>query len=302
MIVPAFYSVPHVAKVLSLSFVLFAAWYSDTVLSLGHRAQLALAGIASLFGSVNAAIPFLLDLARVPADTFQLFVATGVLNSRFGTLAAAMHMVVLALAGTCALTGRLRFSVARILRYCLVTAGATAATLVAVGTLLRATGVGTYDKDQVALSMRPLRPPKVEAVVLPELPKGPPAPSRGGASLAETVAERGRLRVGYIEGAMPYSFANRRGELVGFDVEMADVLASEMGVGLEFVPVTRIRLAEILDGGLCDVVMSGVALTTGRGSRIAFSASYIDETLAFLVPDYRRADFSSAEWIRATRG
>ena len=95
------------------------------------RAQLALAGIVSLFGSLNAAIPFLLDLVHVPADTFQLFLATGVLNSRFGTLAAAMHMVVLALAGTYALTGQLRFSFARILRYVLVTAGATAATLAA---------------------------------------------------------------------------------------------------------------------------------------------------------------------------
>jgi Na+/H+-dicarboxylate symporter len=114
VIVPAFYSFPHVAKLLSLSFVLFAAWYSDTELALPARAQLALAGIVSLFGSMNAAIPFLLDLVRVPSGTFQLFLATGVLNSRFGTLAAAMHMVVLALAGTYALTGQLRFSSARI--------------------------------------------------------------------------------------------------------------------------------------------------------------------------------------------
>ena len=142
VIVPAFYSFPHVAKLLSLSFVLFAAWYSDTELALLARAQLALAGIVSLFGSMNAAIPFLLDLVRVPSATFQLFLATGVLNSRFGTLAAAMHMVVLALAGTYALTGQLRFSAARILRYLLVSAAATAATLAAVALVLRATGVG----------------------------------------------------------------------------------------------------------------------------------------------------------------
>ena len=65
--------------------------------------RLAAAGVVSLFGSINVAMPFLLDFARVPADTFQLFLATGVLNSRFGTLAAAMHMVVLALVGTYAL-------------------------------------------------------------------------------------------------------------------------------------------------------------------------------------------------------
>src|SRR4029077_6862916 len=103
----------------------FAAWYSDTVVSQSTGVQIALAGIVSLFGSINTAMPFLLDLARVPSDTFQLFLATGIINSRFGTLAAAIHMGVLALAGTYAFTGKLLFSPSRILRYCLITVVAT---------------------------------------------------------------------------------------------------------------------------------------------------------------------------------
>jgi ABC-type amino acid transport substrate-binding protein len=301
VIVPAFYSFPHVAKLLSLSFVLFAAWYSDTELALPARAQLALAGIVSLFGSMNAAIPFLLDLVRVPSATFQLFIATGVLNSRFGTLAAAMHMVVLALAGTYALTGQLRFSSARILRYLLISAAATAATLAAVILVLRATGVGTYDQDQVALGMQFLNPPSQTAVVLRELPSEPPTLAAGKGVL-QAVQERGVLRVGYIDGSMPYSFVNGRGELVGLDVEMAHVLAAELGVALEFAPVPRDRLAAVLEAGLCDVIMGGVFLTTQRGAHMVYSANYIDETLAFVVPDHRRADFSSAEWIRSTTG
>src|SRR6185436_15493783 len=197
VIIPAFYSFPHVAKLLSLSFVLFAAWYSETALTVAGRVQLALAGLVSLFGSLNAAIPFLLDLVHVPADTFQLFLATGVLNSRFGTLAAAMHMVVLALAGTYALTGQLRFSPARILRYGVVTTAAVAATLAATGLLLRIGGLGTYDNDQVAMGMQFLRPPSRVAVILPELPAEPPSLPREGASVLEAVQERGVLRVGY---------------------------------------------------------------------------------------------------------
>jgi Na+/H+-dicarboxylate symporter len=302
VIVPAFYSFPHVAKLLSLSFVLFAAWYSDTQLALLARAQLALAGIVSLFGSVNAAIPFLLDLVRVPPATFQLFLATGVLNSRFGTLAAAMHMVVLALAGTCALTGQLRLSSARILRYALVTAGATAATLAAAALLVRVMGVGSYDKDQVALSMQFLHPPSQKAVVLGQLGTEPRAPARKGVSVLEAARERGVLRVGYIDGSMPYSFVNGRGEVVGFDVEMAHVLAAELGVSLELAPVPRDRLDAALDAGQCDVIMGGVFLTTRRGTQMVYSSNYLDETLAFIVPDHRRADFSSAEWVRATPG
>ena len=42
---------------------------------------------------------FLLDRFRIPADTFQLFLATGVINSRFGTLLAAVHTLAVALLG-----------------------------------------------------------------------------------------------------------------------------------------------------------------------------------------------------------
>jgi len=300
VIVPAFYNFPHAAKLLSLSFVLFAAWYSQTVLSLTDYWVLVLAGIFSLFGSINVALPFLLDVVKIPADTFQLFLTTGVINARFGTLTSAMYMVTLALAGSYALAGNLRLSPGRILRYALVTAGLTVVTLAMTGGLLRALGSGTYDKDRLVEEMKLLRPPTVRASVLRQLPSEPLP--KDGASVLDAIRARGRIRVGYVDGALPYSYLNSRGELVGFDVEMAYALAGELGLEIEFVPVPRERLAEVINAGLCDVVMGGIAVTTGRASEMVFSPPYVDETLSFAVPDHRRADFSSAEWIRATPG
>ena len=302
VIVPAFYNFPHAAKMLSLSFVLFAAWYSETTLTVADYPRLTAAGIVSLFGSINVSLPFLLDFARVPADTFQLFVATGVLNSRFGTLAAAMHMVVLALVGTYVLGGRLRLSGPRLLRYLLVTAGLTAATLALLAVALRALGGGTYEGGRLASEMGLLRPVSEGATVLPELPADPPARPSEGASILEAVRARGRIRVGFIPGQRPYTHFNARGELVGFDVEMAHALARELGVTIEFAPVPRDRLVEVLEKGRVDVVMAGVLLTTRRASRVEFSAPYLDEVLAFVVPDHRRADFSDAAWVRAQAG
>jgi Na+/H+-dicarboxylate symporter/ABC-type amino acid transport substrate-binding protein len=302
VIVPAFYNFPHAAKMLSLSFVLFAAWYSETTLTLADYPRLVAAGVVSLFGSTNVSLPFLLDFAHVPADTFQLFLATGVLNSRFGTLAAAMHMVVIALAGTYALNGRLRWSGPRVLRYLLITAGLTAATLVAVGASLRALGGGTYEGARVANEMGLLRPASEGATVLPELPADAPSPPREGAPILETARARGRIRVGFIPEQRPYSYFNTRGELVGFDVEMAHALARELGVAVEFAPVLRDEFEEVLAAGRVDVVMAGVLVTTRRASRVEFSPPYLDETLAFVVPDDRRSDFSEAEWVRAQVG
>ena len=82
VIVPASFNFPHSGKLLSISFVLFAGWFADAVVSLADYPRLALSGLVTFFGSLNAAVPFLLDLFRIPADTFQLFLATGVINSR----------------------------------------------------------------------------------------------------------------------------------------------------------------------------------------------------------------------------
>ena len=302
VIVPAFYNFPHAAKLLSMSFVLFAAWYSSTVLTAGDYLRLMLAGIVSLFGSINVALPFLLDLVKIPADTFQLFLTTGVINSRFGTLTSAMYMVTLALAGSYALAGTLRLSPVRILRYALVTAVLTAATLIATGALLRTMGAGTYDKDRLVTGMKLLRTPTVRATVLRQLPSEPLPLPREGASVLGAIHARGRIRVGYVEGALPYSYFNSRGELVGFDVEMAYTLAEELGLEVEFVPVPRDRLAEVINAGLCDLVMAGVVVTTRRAGEMVFSPGYLDETLSFVVPDHRRADFASAEWVRDASG
>jgi Na+/H+-dicarboxylate symporter/ABC-type amino acid transport substrate-binding protein len=302
VIVPAFYNVPNVAKILSLSFVLFAAWYSETALRLVDYPRLVVAGVVSLFGSVTGAIPFLLDLARVPVDTFQLFVATSVLNSRVGTIAATMHMVVIALVGTYALRGRLRISPARILRELLVAAGLAVLIVVGLGFAFRAMGAGEYEGDRLARGMGLLRPPADPAVILRQVPDPLPLPEGPGASVLSAVRKRGLVRVGYVEGQAPYSFFNARGELVGFDVEMAYTLASDLGVALELAPVPREGLAGALEAGRYDVVMGGVFMITRRVGQLDFSPPYLDETLAFVVRDHRRAEFSSAAWVRGQEG
>src|SRR5262249_36198308 len=129
IIVPASYNFPHTGKVLTLSFILFAAWYADTRIPASDYPRLAAMGMLAMFGSVNAAVPFLLDLLRIPADTFQLFHAMGVVASHFGTLVAAMHTVAVALLGACAAAGAVRIDGRRLLRFAAITVVLVAATI-----------------------------------------------------------------------------------------------------------------------------------------------------------------------------
>lgn len=293
VIVPASFNFPHTGKLLSLSFVLFAGWFADALVPRSSYPQLALTGLLSFFGSLNAAVPFLLDQFRIPADTFQLFLATGVINSRVGSLVAAVHTLAVALLATCAITGRLRWQRRPLLTYAGFTAGL--AVLVIGGTrVMFANALSQeYSKDKVLASMHLLHEPVAATVA--RTPS--PAPDTNLPPL-EAIEARKVLRVGYLPDALPFAFFNQGGDLVGFDVELAHRLAREMGVGLEFVPVDRRKLGEQLAEGYCDLVMSGVAVTTDRAREVLFSDSYLDETVAFVVPDDRREQYASWDAIR----
>ena len=72
--------------------------------------------------------------------------------------------------------------------------------------------------------------------------------------------------------------------------------ARDLGATAELIPVPRTVLDSGLDSDTCDLVMSGVAVTADRSLHVRFSSSYLDETIAFVVPDNRVSTFS--EWSR----
>lgn len=132
---------------------------------------------------------------------------------------------------------------------------------------------------------------KVPATVHCTPPPAPAdAPQQSGLA---RIRARGVLRVGYLPDNLPFAYFNAAGELVGLDVEMAHTLARDLRVGLEFVPIERWRMAEQLTAGDCDIMMSGVVVTPERAEVMAFSAPYLEQTVALLVKDHRCDEFSS---------
>ena len=292
VVVPASFNFPHVGKLMALSFVLFAGWFADAAVPAGGYLRLASTGLVVLFGNINAAMPFLLDLFRIPADTFQLFLATSVVNARFGTLMAVTHTMVMALVGSWAIAGRLEFNAARIIRYLVVSLVLTTVTVAGARALCGAAVSSTYDRDQMLMGMRLLTghgPAKMT-----------PAPVAGDvpASTIDRVRSTSILRACWLPDALPFAFVNSRQELVGFDVEMMQDLAAELNATAEFVQIPRADLMTALKGGTCDIMIGGIAVTASRAADIRFSRSYVDETMAFVVRDELRQTFSDWNAIR----
>jgi len=115
------------------------------------------------------------------------------------------------------------------------------------------------------------------------------------------ILRTGVLQVGYRPKNLPCSFLTPNGELVGFDVEMAHVLAEDLGVALEFVPFEFDGLKRMLSSGQIDVAMSCIASLPDRYALASFSRPYLDLTLAFIVRDHERELFSQLDALRAEK-
>jgi Na+/H+-dicarboxylate symporter len=296
VIVPASFNFPHTGKVLSISFILFAAWFADVALQLVDYPRLALTGLLTFFGSLTAAVPFLLDLFRIPADTFQLYLATGVINARFGALLAAVHTVAVALLGSAAITGHLRLDVRRLARFTVVTVLAAAATIGGLRTLFSTVLRREFQGSAVVYGMRTVFEP-IETRILPDVPSEDRVPGEG--SHPETIRRRGALRVCVLPERIPYAYVDSQGRLTGFDIEMAHRLGHDIGVRIEFVRVEIEKLPVVLDSGGCDLAMAGTPVTPLRASTMLFSQPYLDETLSWVVKDHLRDEFSTWASIRA---
>jgi ABC-type amino acid transport substrate-binding protein len=181
-------------------------------------------------------------------------------------------------------------------RYLALTALLTVGTLGGLRLLFGVAFEQGYTMDEVLAGMQRVRG-GVEAVVHQE--PVPPLVEPREISLLARIRARGVLRVGYTPDNPPYSFLNGRGELVGFDVEMAHELARTLETTLEFLPVEFAEVRERMSEGCCDLMMSGVVITPERAEEVVFSVSYLEEHLAFLTSDHLRSVFADRHAIRA---
>ena len=294
VLVPASFTVPNMGKLLSLAFVPFAGWFTGFELSAAQYPVFAVAGLVSFFGEPVVSLPFLLDLLRIPADTFELFITVDVIASRFGTLLAATHTLVLAVLGAFVMSGRVRPAWRRIGGFAVVSTALLIAVIVGARLFFTYAMDPQYGKYREFVELELIH----EGVDVVEYDSPPAADPEPGRRL-EQIRQRGSLRIGYFDDALPFVFRNVRDEIVGFDVEMAHLLARGLGVTLELVRLPRGQGLDALASGACDVLMSGIDITPERATRARFSPPVADLTLGFVVPDHERNDFSTWDEIQA---
>lgn len=81
---------------------------------------------------------------------------------------------------------------------------------------------------------------------------------------------------------VPFSFM-QDGKLVGFDVELWDAIANDIGVKYKITPMDFSNIMSNVHIGQIDVAMAGLAITRTRSNVVDFSKPYYEGGLVLLV-------------------
>lgn len=312
ILVPVAYTIPLLGGLVPFLFILFVAWLYQNPLSLVEQVQLVIVGIPSFFGSSKISVISLLDLMHLPADAYNLYISSGILRQAFVAPLSVISIFSFTTITIALTRNQARFRWKRAIMSILVVlllAAVLIAGLHAGFTYLLA---GTYHGgDQISRIELPpdsagrrwdsvvnttvyLKKEDVPAVVRTDY---------GRSDEIRQIRERGVLRVGYNSNNIPFVFFNNKGELVGYDVEMAYNLARTLNVSrIEFVPITGTTLAESLDSGYCDIIMSAVMVSADRLDEMKFTDPIITVHLAFVVPDGKKEKFTKLDTVKKMNG
>jgi len=90
----------------------------------------------------------------------------------------------------------------------------------------------------------------------------------------KSIQKKGEITIGMTGVQPPYSLESIDGELMGFEVDLAQILAQAMHVECKLVKMPFQELLPALEKGEIDAVMSGVTMTVERNLKNVFIGPY----------------------------
>ncbi|MBT2340114.1 MULTISPECIES: transporter substrate-binding domain-containing protein [Pseudomonas] len=93
------------------------------------------------------------------------------------------------------------------------------------------------------------------------------------AELIDDINDRGELRIALEANTAPFNF-KEDGKLTGFEVELGQMLASELDVRADFVVTDAAELLAGVESGKYDVAINHIAMTPELAERFDTSGSY----------------------------
>ncbi len=97
------------------------------------------------------------------------------------------------------------------------------------------------------------------------------------------IQERGTIVVGIDDQFPPMGFVGEDGEITGFDVELAKLVAEKLGVEAEIQPIDWSAKEMELNSGNIDVIWNGYTITAARIGQVEFTKPYLNNEQVLVV-------------------
>ena len=113
-------------------------------------------------------------------------------------------------------------------------------------------------------------------------------------STLEQIMKRGTIKVG-MDTFVPWAMKNKKGEFIGFEIDVARRLAEDMGVKVEFVPTKWAGIIPALITGKFDIIIGGMGIVPQRNLKVNFSIPYDYTGMSMVASKEKAAGFKSLE-------
>lgn len=108
------------------------------------------------------------------------------------------------------------------------------------------------------------------------------------ASSIPEIKKQGVLRVGLESGFIPFEMITKKGNWVGFDVQMITEFAQSLGVKPKFIDTKWDGIIPAIVANKFDVIASGMSITEARAKIVQFSQPYYQAGLVALISRSRQ--------------
>ncbi|MBF8263220.1 MAG: hypothetical protein HW387_885 [Parachlamydiales bacterium] len=302
-VLPISYSFVQIGNAFLLFFILFASFYYRQPFTVWEKSILSFLTIPLSVGSpgtsVNS-IMFLFNELKFPDNAVDLFTATMPVTVNFQVLLSVASVFTFILLVIYANYQLIEIKWKTFLFKLIGSICVTAAIVLAIRPYVHLDDnfLNLYPSRKIADILR-------DPVKAKVYQRGQPLEYLSSIIPDESVLERifrtNTLRVGYLNGSIPFSYWNHDKELVGFDIAMAYQLAKDLDCQLEFVPLDLDRIAEDLDRGLYDIGMTGLLMTEERIQKMSFTNTYSNQNNALIIPVDKRPLFKNLNQIRENK-
>jgi Na+/H+-dicarboxylate symporter/ABC-type amino acid transport substrate-binding protein len=297
VIIPISFNFPNMAKVLGLSFILFAGWFVNSEISVLEYPMFTISGLLSSFGSSSLTIPFMLNSYEIPEDMYQLFLLSGIIDRRFGTLLASVNLIALTLISIRFMTEGFKIKFLDLVKSNVVTI------IIVLGTLFSVKMYFAYAIKDTSESRSMIHRLKVvdraPEVIRHEIPDE--KDNEFDVSLQDRIHDRAVIRIGYKKQNLPFTYLTDEEEIQGFDIQYAHRLANDLKCSVEFIPFTNGNMSQLLDEGVIDLAMSGIPWSPELLQKHLVSEPVLTVNLGLVVKDHRKKEFSDRDNRRTNK-